>query len=213
MSGLFSAYGYSLALGVQMHSGTPNQIEFVGGKIAPGATATATVLDTTGTPIAPQFFYRPNFGVGGTNASGSLNSLVSQFQPGDLLYMGNPTDGILHVVMWLGQTGTDSAGNTFPLVISSHDNTPAIFDTLALDAQGYPSDGNVAGHLPPPGVHILPFADSNWFYQDFQVAMRVIPVPEPGGGVLAVLGLVVAGVWRHRGSRRAMRCRHDSGQS
>lgn len=209
----FSAYVYSLALGVQMHSGTPDQIEFVGGKIAPGATATATVLDTTGTPITPQFFYRPNFGVGGTNASGSLDTLVSQFQPGDLLYMGNPTDGILHVVMWLGQTGTDSAGNTFPLVISSHDNTPAIFDTLALDAQGYPSDGNVAGHLPPPGVHILPFADSNWFYQDFQVAMRVISVPEPGGGVLAVLGLVVAGVWRHRGSRRAMRCRHDSGQS
>lgn len=80
---------YSLALGVQMHSGTPDQIEFVGGKIAPGATATATVLDTTGTPITPQFFYRPNFGVGGTNASGSLDTLVSQFQPGDLLSMGD----------------------------------------------------------------------------------------------------------------------------
>lgn len=204
----FSAYVYSLAIGVQMHSGTPNQITFSSGTLAPGSTATATVLDTTGTPITPQFLYRPDFGEAGTNAPGSLDTLVSQFQTGDLLYMGNPTDGILHVVMWLGQTGTDSMGNTFPLVISSHDNTPAIFDTLALDTQGYPSDGNVGGHLPPPGVHILPFADSNWFYQDFQVAMRVIPVPEPGGVVLAVLGLVVAGIGRvaARAGRGAATC-------
>jgi len=145
----FSAYVYSLALGVQMHSGTPNQVQLSGGKPTPGGTATATVLDTTGTPIAPQFFYGPNFGVAARNAPNALDALVSQFQPGDLLYMGNPTDGILHVVMWLGQTGTDSSGNIFPLVISSHDNTPAIFDTLALDLEGYPSDGNVAGHLPP----------------------------------------------------------------
>jgi len=80
------------------------------------------------------------------------------------------------VVVWLGITGTDSAGNTFPLVISSHDNTPAIFDTAAVDpVTGFPLDGNTNGHLPPPGVQILPFVSSNWFYQDFLIAMRVLP--------------------------------------
>lgn len=197
----FSAYVYSLALGIQMHSGTPNQIEFVGAsKPTPGGTAIATVLDSAGNQIVPQFFYGPNFGIAAINGTSSLTSLVSQFQAGDLLYIGNPNDGILHVVMWLGQTGTDSAGNTFPLVISSHDNTPAIFDTLALGTNGFPSDGNVAGHLPPPGVHILPFADSNWFYQDFQVAMRVIAVPEPSVSIVALVCLAVGSctAWRRR---------------
>jgi len=199
----FTAYVYNLALGIQMHSGTPTQIEFgAEPKPTPGGTATATVLDSGGNPIVPQFFYGPNFGMPVINGTSSLDSLVSQFQTGDMLYMGNPHDGILHVVMWLGQTGTDSAGNTFPLVISSHDNTPAIFDTLALDATGFPSDGNVAGHLPPPGVHILPFDASNWFYQDFQVAMRVVAVPEPSALVLALAGLACGG-WSLRRRRAA----------
>lgn len=197
----FTAYVYNLAVGIQMHSGTPNQIGFVNAaNPTAGGTAQATVLDTAGNPIVPEFFYGPNFGVAAINGAHSLDALVSQFEAGDLLYIGNPADGILHVVMWLGQTGTDTAGNTFPLVISSHDNTPAIFDTLALGPEGFPLDGNVAGHLPPPGVHILPFADSNWFYQDFQVAMRVIPVPEPSASCLVIAGLACAGwgAWRRR---------------
>ena len=202
----FTAYAYSLALGIQMHSGTPNQIEFTGGaNPAPGETAKATVLDSNGDRITPQFFYGPNFGQAMINTGSSLDSLVAQFEPGDLLYIGDPNLGILHVVMWLGQTGTDSAGNTFPLVISSHDNTPAIFDTLDLDGNGFPADGDVAGHLPPPGVHILPFAASNWFYQDFQVAMRVVAVPEPCTSVLAAVavgGLMLsASVRRHTVTR------------
>ena len=191
----FTAYVYNLALGVQMHSGTRTQVEFTDGSVPlPGNTATATVLDTNGSPITPQFFYGPQFGMGKLNGPGSLDAMMSTFQTGDLLYIGDPDLGIVHVVMWLGTTGTDSAGNTFPLVISSHDNKPAIFDTLALDSQGLPLDGDIAGHLPPPGVHILPFASSNWFYQDFQLAMRVIgaaPVPEidPAGmgGVVALV--------------------------
>ena len=206
----FSAYVYSLALGIQMHSGTPNQIEFTGGsKPSPGETATATVLDSSGNRITPQFFYGPNFGSSVINSGTALDSLVAQFQAGDLLYMGDPNLGILHVVMWLGETGTDSAGNTFPLVISSHDNTPAIFDTLDLDASGFPNDGDVASHLPPPGVHILPFAPSNWFYQDFQVAMRVVPVPEPSG---AMLPLAAVGVLMLAASHRCERPRAVIGQ-
>ena len=214
----FSAYVYSLALGIQMHSGTPSQVQFTGASQAPapGATAFATVLDTTGAAITPQFFYSPNFGTGALNSgSAALAPLISQFQAGDLLYMGDTTE-IRHVVMWLGQTGTDSAGNVFPLVISSHDNTPAIFDTLALSGTGYPLDGDIAGHLPPPGVHILPFAPSNWFYQDFQVAMRVletavVPEVDPNGfaGVAALVTGVLGLIERRLKRTGAMVCRRQ----
>jgi len=193
----FSAYVYNLALGVQMYSSVGAQVQFntPSGNPAPGATASATVLDTTGRPLEPHFLYGPNFGTSVLNTgSAALAPLISLFQPWDLLYMGDPTYGVLHVVMWLGQTGTSSNGTTFPLVISSHDNTPAIFDTLDLTSDGYPTDGDIAGHLPPPGVHILPFDDSNWFYQDFQLAMRIVPVPEPSSLALLNLGLGLGGL-------------------
>lgn len=178
----FSAYIYNLALGIQMHSGVVNQITFTVngnptvGNLVPNAVPSATVLNPDGSAITPVFFKSPTFGLSQINQPNSLTSLTNQLQAGDLLYIGNPTDGVLHVVVWLGITGTDSAGNTFPLVISSHDNTPAIFDTAAVDpVTGFPLDGNTNGHLPPPGVQILPFVASNWFYQDFLVAMRVLP--------------------------------------
>ena len=88
--------------------------------------------------------------------------MMSTFQLGDLLSVGDPDLGIVHVVMWLGMTGTDSAGNTFPLVISSHDNKTAISDPLAF---GLPLDVDVAEHKPSRGVYVLPFASSSWFHQ------------------------------------------------
>ncbi len=178
----FSAYIYNLALGIQMHSGVANQITFTTngnptvGNLGPNSIPSATVLNPDGSAITPVFFKSPTFGETQINQPGSLSSLTDKLQTGDLLYIGNPTDGVLHVVVWLGIMGTDSAGNSFPLVISSHDNTPAIFDTAAVDpVTGFPLDGNINGHLPPPGVQILPFVSSNWFYQDFLLAMRVIP--------------------------------------
>jgi autotransporter-associated beta strand protein len=115
------------------------------------------------------------------NSSTSLSNLTSQLQPGDLLYIGNSTT-IKHVVMWLGANGTnlDGTPSTVPLVISSHDNTPAIFDTLSLNANGYPTDGKAAFHLPPPGVQILPFAPGNWFYNNFILAARLLPTSSTG---------------------------------
>lgn len=205
----FAAYVYNIALGTQMHSGTPNQISFVnsGGApipLGPGAIPTAPLLSSNGTVITPTFFESPNFGLAGQNAPGSLNGVISQLQPGDLLYMKGALGSIAHVVLWLGAYGTNADGSpsNVPLVISSHDNTPAIFDTQAINANGYPLDGNIDGHLPPPGVQILPFTEENWFYQNFSVAMRVIPVPEPSAGALVVLAAcLVAGGALARGRR------------
>jgi cell wall-associated NlpC family hydrolase len=174
----FASYIYNLALGIQMYSGTPTQITFSlngqpSGPVA-GSVASANVIRPDGSSITPKFIYSENFGKGQYNKPGSLDHIISQLKPGDLLYIGDE-NSVFHVVMWLGMMGTDSAGNTFPLVISSHDNTPAIFDTAAVDpVTGFPTDGNIQGHLPPPGVQILPFVASNWFYQDFLVAMRVL---------------------------------------
>jgi cell wall-associated NlpC family hydrolase len=176
----FTAYLYNLALGHQLHSGPSNQVVFPQGGGGVGGMAAATVLDSTGRVVSPSFFYGPNYGQTVANAPGSLTSLLGKLQPGDLLYIGNQQQ-IVHIVVWLGSAGVLAGGDAspVPLVISSHDNTPAIFDTQDINmtpgaTYGFPSDGDIAGHLPPPGVQILPFAANNWFYQDFQLAMRLL---------------------------------------
>lgn len=196
----FTAYLYNIALGYQMHSGTFNQVTFPdmsSGLV--GGTAAAIVLDSTGKVVQPSFFYGPNYGSDISNGPGSLDRVIDQLQPGDLLYIGN-RNGIRHVVMWLGPVGVnlDGTASSVPLVISSHDNTPAIFDTQNINTDptsalfGFPADGEIVEHLPPPGVHILPFTEQNWFYQDFQLAMRVLPnaaVPAPALPAWAVLAV------------------------
>ena len=191
----FSAFIYNLALGIQMHSGTPSQVSFL------NAAGNATTLSSTAIPYTPAinsqgevvdalFFKSPNIGKNPPNPAGSLANLTSQLQPGDLLYIGNATT-VMHVVMWLGSNGTNLNGTptSMPLVISSHDNTPAIFDTQSLSTYGYPSDGKISTHLPPPGVQILPFAPGNWFYNNFILAARLLPKASasllvvPTGGV------------------------------
>lgn len=204
----FSAYVYNLALGVQMHSGTSTQIAF-GADPGPAPTnqPTALVLNPDGARITPSFLLGPNYGTSTPNAPGSLDGLISQLQPGDLLYMVGGTS-ISHVVVWLGEYGTlaDGSPSPVPLVISSHDNTPAIFDTTAIDPiTGLPLDGLIAEHLPPPGVQILPFTSDTWFYQNFSVAMQV--VPEPPVGLLAVFGLAALLVIRF------LRQRHRAGSA
>jgi len=89
--------------------------------------------------------------------------------------------------MWLGTNGVLASSLGYdpstPLVISSHDNTPAIFSTTNLDpTTGLPIPTNgqsqwqaIQANLPAPGVHILPFISGNWFYENFVLAMRVIP--------------------------------------
>ena len=112
--------------------------------------------------------------------------------------MRGSSTNISHVVVWLGYYGVDTNGmpSDVPLVISSHDNTPAIFNTTSIDPlTGLPTglitngaSNNITDFLPPPGVEILPFATNTWFYNNFSVAMQVMAVPEPSPGMLLLLG-------------------------
>lgn len=78
-----------------------------------------------------------------------------------------PGHQVTPVVMWLGEYAAraDGSPSDVPLVVSSHDNTPAVLDAT--------------GQLPPPGVQILPFTPERWFYQNFSHAMRVLPDAAP----------------------------------
>ncbi|MBU6181304.1 MAG: PEP-CTERM sorting domain-containing protein [Verrucomicrobia bacterium] len=198
----FSALVYNLALGIQMHSGTMNQLTFPGHNAS--GTATADVLGPTGETLTPNFLYGPNYGTTTINQPGSLDATLADLEPGDLLYMQGDLQ-IKHVVIWLGEYGTNADGTppSVPLIISSHDNTPAIFDVNGTDqidlVTGLPTamlpDGsNATEFLPPPGVQILPFTPDTWFYQNFTVAMQVVPEPSTavlaGFGLLALFGLL-----------------------
>ena len=199
----FAAYIYNQALGVQMHSGTGNQIEFINSGVTnstlmAGSTPTATLFSSTGAQITPNFIESPNFGTAALNAPGSLSNVLAQLQPGDLLYMRGSETNITHVVVWLGYYGVNTNGtpSDVPLVISSHDNTPAIFNTTNIDSlTGLPTglitsgaSNNITDFLPPPGVEILPFGTNTWFYNNFSVAMQVMAVPEPSPGMLWMAG-------------------------
>lgn len=213
-----SAYIYNLALGIQLNSGTSTQVEFTSGtKPEVDNSPLATILDADGSQITPNFIKSPNYGTATINAPGSLEISVFQYlNPGDLLYItGEPGSAISHVVIWLGEYGTNADGSqsTVPLVISSHDNTPAIFDVWGsqLDLNGLPLDGNIAAHLPPPGVHILPITSNTWFYQNFAVASQIIAIPEPSTGLLFGLALAfIAAAHLRRRPRHAIWSKNTS---
>lgn len=106
-----SAYVYNLALGIQMYSGTGSQVEFTSGDSpAEDNQPTALVLDHTGAPITPTFITGPNYGTSTVNAPGSLDAVIAQLQPGDLLYMIGGGGELSHVVMWLGFWPVVTAG-------------------------------------------------------------------------------------------------------
>ncbi len=217
----FAAYLYNVALGIQMPSGTSTQITFsTNNQPSPGNTPSSAVLAADGAVINPNFLESPNYGTGNINLPGSLDSVISQLHPGDLLYIsGNPGASISHVVVWLGIYGTNVGGGStgVPLVISSHDNTPSIFDVWGSNIDpvtGLPIDPNtglpidptdnaaIAQYLPPPGVEILPFTDNTWFYQNFAVASQILPAPVPEPALtalgLSLAAFVGAGFWRRK---------------
>ena len=143
----FSAYIYNLALGIQMHSGTSNQVQFpsvASGLV--GGPASAIVLDSSGSQLTPTFFYGPHYGTDTPNTGADLDGLISNFQPGDILYIGN-RQGIVHAVVWLGGTDypCDDKGRAVvpfstspgrrPVVLSRGDFSS--FDTIEHQPEAY----------------------------------------------------------------------------
>ncbi|MBN9118180.1 MAG: Ig-like domain repeat protein [Planctomycetes bacterium] len=114
------------------------------------------------------------------NDAAAMDAIIDQLQPGDLLYItggASEYSQVTHVVMWLGQYGTNADGSPsdVPLVISSHDNTPPVLDLGHALTQSEAQSLDIADHMPPPGVQVLPFTPDTWFYQNFSHAMRVLP--------------------------------------
>jgi hypothetical protein len=83
-------------------------------------------------------------------------TLVTEFQPADLLFIRNDKGRIAHVILWLGVVGVSP--NRVPLI---------------LDATGgNHEDAN--GAMIPIGVHIRPFSANSWYAGDFAHAHRII---------------------------------------
>ena len=192
----FTSLVYNLAFGYKLETGINAQAQ----PDTPITTPTGTMLPTAVIP-GPNMNNGAVIDQNAPNAETTYNQITNQFQVGDLLYMhagtgtpGNGTFSDVHVVMWLGtqnitftNNSTGITGNaTIPLVISSHNDTPAIWDEN--------------GVLPAPGVQSLPFSADSWFYTNFDHAQRLL-VPEPGSVALAILGMGVVLVLRWRAIR------------
>ena len=87
-------------------------------------------------------------------------TLCQTLRTGDLLYIkGSSTGPITHVIMWLGVIGS---GGPDYLVLDSHDNSPPVVDSNNVTI--------------PPGVHIRPFRENEYYFQKFDHALRFIQV-------------------------------------
>ncbi len=133
----FTAWVYNYALGIKMTSGILEQ------------AALTSVEDASGAAIEIQKIL----------STGDFNSLVAQFQPGDLLYIckENSTT-VSHVITWIGQVN----GTGDYLVIDSHGEN-------VTDSEG---------RMIPSGVQLRPFSDSpgnnTWYYTSFSHANRIV---------------------------------------
>jgi cell wall-associated NlpC family hydrolase len=103
-------------------------------------------------------------------------TLVTELQPADLLYIRNDKGRIAHVILWLGATGV------------SPKNVPLVLDATG----GNHKDAN--GARIPIGIHIRPFSANSWYARDFAHAHRIIrgipgvrtgeaPEAEEGGAI------------------------------
>jgi cell wall-associated NlpC family hydrolase len=190
----FTSLVYNTALGIQLETSIAGQ----------GDPATAIVNAPEGVgaplvivnPIDPSL--KNEFGQNPVDQAAYL-SLIQTFQPGDLLYMQTDSE-IGHVVIWIGtENATFNGGEAeIPLVISSHNNTPAIWDEN--------------GVLPPPGVQVLPFSAESWFYRNYDHALRITAVPEPSTWLLLGAGGIALALLRVK-SKALRQPRRDSDES
>ncbi len=149
----YTAYAYADALGISMNSDTATQ-------------ALISPQDLQGTVIPTSMLPYIQFQT--ITKWSSYNDLISQLEPGDILYIdGNPSNPTqtTHAITWLGQYGVDAAtGQMVPLVIDSTGITPPHIDSN--------------NHVVPEGVQIRPFGDANspnsWYFTHLDHVLRII---------------------------------------
>ena len=81
---------------------------------------------------------------------------VKLLRTGDLLYIHNSTDGITHVVLWVGEIG------------QSPDKTP-----LLIDSHG-DSVHDCQGNKIPTGIYLRPFLQKSWYNRNASHAIRIL---------------------------------------
>lgn len=120
----------------------------------------------------------------------SYNELVSQLQPGDLLYIrGDPglDKPITHVIMWMGDLAYDSNGVDQYLIMDSHGD-------VVVD-----SNGNEI----PSGPELRPFREDSYYFNSFDHVVRYFPlnpIPEPNLAIWGLVGVMGMAFLRRRKS-------------
>jgi hypothetical protein len=103
----------------------------------------------------------------------TFQQLCDTLVAGDLLYINNTEGTVSHVIMWLGLKGQDANNQDDWLVIDSHDNSPPVVDSNGITI--------------PPGVHIRPFRQNEWYFTSFDHALRIITDTSSPTGALLLL--------------------------
>jgi hypothetical protein len=151
----FTSYCYDDALGITMNSDTGQQALISptnpNGTIIPESLSGAVSITTI------------------THWS-SYADLVSQLQPGDILFIhGNPADRsqVTHAITWLGMYGVDKNGKGVPLIIDATGNAP--------------EHVNSNNQVIREGVQIRPFgppgSTNDWYYENLDHVLRLIDTP------------------------------------
>ncbi len=147
-----TAYAYADALGIDMTSGTPEQ-----GSIG---------LTTTYDPVIPASL-KGVVSISTITHWTSYDNLISQLQPGDILFIHGAPGQITHAITWLGIYGVDHNGQRVPLII---------------DSTGvFPPHVNSNNQVIPEGVEIRPFGPpgsiNDWYYDNLDHVLRLIDPP------------------------------------
>lgn len=142
-----TSWAYNFGLGIKLNSDIAQQasstsIPPAGGA---GANTTATVPLRATSTTAPM----------------NYTLITSTLATGDLLYIrptgSAPLGDVSHVIIWVGSIGSPSST---PLILDSHDNSPAITDQN--------------GAVIPAGTNLRPFKEGDWYHRRFDHAHRII---------------------------------------
>lgn len=145
-----TAFAYNDALGIVMTGDTANQAAITS---SAGLTIPTSLAPYIQVQVLPQYT--------------SYQALVSNLEPGDIIYIDGSPGKPTHAITWLGSFGVDANNAGVDLIVDSTvDNPPHI-------------DSN--NHAIVGGVQIRPFADptagvtlNTWYFNHIDHVLRII---------------------------------------